>query len=135
MPGRKKQIGALPWRKKKGRIQVLLVTSRETKRWVIPKGWPEAHLMDFNAARQEAFEEAGVAGHMHKMPVGHYEYDKRLDDGSLLPCRVFVYSLEVTEKFDKWPERRQRKREWFELDDAAAQVDETGLKEIIGRLG
>ncbi len=127
----KKQIAALPWRAKKGRIEILLITSRETKRWVIPKGWPMDGLKDYSAARREADEEAGVVGHMKRAPIGTYRYDKRLNDGSLQPCNVHVFALEVTEKRRTWKEKGQRTRSWFAVDDAIWHVDEDGLKDII----
>ncbi len=128
-----KQIAALPWRKRKDRVEFLLVTSRETRRWVIPKGWPMDHLADFNAARLEAFEEAGVRGHVRRVALGSYDYDKRMKDGSINRCRVHVHALEVTESEKKWPEKNERKREWFPREDAAWHVDEQGLKDIIRR--
>ncbi|MFN0191408.1 MAG: NUDIX hydrolase [Aestuariivirga sp.] len=128
---RKKQVAALCWRRRKGEVEVLLVTSRETKRWVTPKGWPLPGLKDNTAARREAFEEAGVEGHVRRRALGHYEYDKRLAGGEVQPCRVTVFGLEVTKEKKSWPEKRQRKRKWFELEQAVAKVNEPGLKEII----
>ncbi len=127
----KQQVAALPWRRKKDRIEFLLVTSRETRRWVIPKGWPMEHLADYNAARLEAFEEAGVKGHMKKTSIGIYRYDKRMKDGSLIPCLVHVHAMEVTSVEKRWPEKNQRERAWFAASDAVWHVDEPGLKDII----
>jgi 8-oxo-dGTP pyrophosphatase MutT (NUDIX family) len=126
----RKQIAALPWRRHKGQLEVLLITSRETKRWVIPKGWPMDHLMDFNAAKQEAFEEAGVTGRVRRKAVGRYDYDKR-DELVSLPCRVDVYALEVEKELARWPERKERKREWFKPHEAALRVQETELKHLL----
>ncbi len=126
----KKQIGALPWRKKKGLVQILLVTSRETKRWVIPKGWPMDNRADYNAARREAFEEAGVKGHIHRTPFGKFDYIKTHADGDF-PCRVIVYALEVTEQLKSWPEKRERQREWFDGQVASELVAESQLKALI----
>jgi 8-oxo-dGTP pyrophosphatase MutT (NUDIX family) len=128
---RKKQVAALCWRKKKGGIEILLVTSRETERWVTPKGWPLPGLKDFTAARREAFEEAGAEGHIRKRAIGRYDYDKRLSSGDVQPCRVTVFALEVTKKKKSWSEKRQRRRKWFDADEAAARVEEPGLREII----
>jgi 8-oxo-dGTP pyrophosphatase MutT (NUDIX family) len=129
----KRQVGALCWRKKgKARdVQILLVTSRETKRWVIPKGWIMADLTDWNAARREAFEEAGAAGRMSKSMLGFYHYDKRMKHGVVFPARVDVYSLEVNELHKSWPERNERRREWFSVEDAAKHVAEPELKHLI----
>ncbi|NJM31545.1 MAG: NUDIX hydrolase [Rhizobiales bacterium] len=128
---RKKQVAALCWRRRKGKVEVLLVTSRETKRWVTPKGWPLPGLQDVTAARREAFEEAGVEGHVRKRSIGHYDYGKRLAGGEVQPCRVTVFGLEVTQEKKSWPEKRQRKRKWFVAEAAAKKVDEAGLKQII----
>ncbi len=127
----RRQIGALPWRRKRGRLEILLITSRETARWVIPKGWPMEHLIDSNAAKQEAFEEAGIDGRVSRTALGTYDYDKRLGSGEVVACAVSVYPLEVTEEHGKWPEKRQRERRWFAPDVAAWEVDEDGLKKII----
>lgn len=125
-----RQVAALCWRQRKSAIEVLLVTSRETKRWIIPKGWPMAGLMDFNAARREAFEEAGVEGHVSKQPVGRFHYEKRGKDGNQ-PVHVTVYGLEVEKKCKAWPEMRERQREWFTTAEAVVRVAEPGLKAIL----
>jgi 8-oxo-dGTP pyrophosphatase MutT (NUDIX family) len=125
------QVGALVWRLRKGRMQILLVTSRETKRWVIPKGWPMPHLVHSNAAKQEAFEEAGALGRVQRKPVGTFGYDKLRPDGSAQPCKVLVFALAYEGKAERWPERKERKREWFEAEEAARRVNEPGLKTLI----
>lgn len=124
------QIAALCWRKRKGAVEVLLVTSRETRRWVIPKGWPMEGLADFNAARREAFEEAGVEGRMRREPIGQYFYEKR-GKKEVLPVNVTVYALEVVKKLKSWPEAKQRERSWFSPHDAMLRVAEPGLKDIL----
>ncbi len=126
-----RQVGALCWRIKKERVEILLVTSRETKRWVIPKGWQMENLTDWNAARREAFEEAGVEGHMHKEPIGQYHYGKRKRNGTLLPTCVDVYSFEVSDMLKSWPEKSERTREWFAREEASTLVDEPELKQLI----
>jgi 8-oxo-dGTP pyrophosphatase MutT (NUDIX family) len=130
-----KQVAALPWRKRKGRIEILLITSRETKRWVIPKGWPMVSLVDSNAAKEEAYEEAGVSGHIRRKSIGHFDYEKIQRDGRPHPIRVTVYPLEVADELKSWPEKRERKRQWFSVDDAVWHVNEAGLKDIIRRFG
>jgi 8-oxo-dGTP pyrophosphatase MutT (NUDIX family) len=92
------------------------------------------HLADYNAARQEAYEEAGVAGHVRRTAIGTYTYDKRQKDGTLLLCRVLVFAMEVAEKLDDWPERGERRRAWFGALEAAEKVDEEGLKSLIAAL-
>ena len=125
------QVAALPWRKGRQGIEILLVTSRETQRWVIPKGWPMAHLLGSSAAKQEAYEEAGVGGRIRRKAIGHYAYEKRVPDGTSMPCIVTVYALGVEREHDTWPEQAERKRCWFRLAEAAQKVDEAQLRAII----
>jgi 8-oxo-dGTP pyrophosphatase MutT (NUDIX family) len=124
------QVAALPVRFGPGGLDVLLVTSRDTGRWIIPKGWPMKGRKDHQAAAQEAFEEAGVSGRIDKHPIGAFTYQKRLTD-RVEPCRVMVYILEVEHEFDAWVERDQRKRQWFSQEEAAARVREPALTAII----
>jgi 8-oxo-dGTP pyrophosphatase MutT (NUDIX family) len=126
-----KQIAALPIRKRRGKVEVLLITSRETKRWVIPKGWPMDGRTDYNAAKQEAFEEAGVMGRIAKKSIGHFEYVKRLKNGAEKLCRVEVYPLKVFNMKQAWPEKLERTREWCSVEAAAERVSEEGLKHLI----
>ena len=125
------QIAALPWRKRGDDIQVMLITSRETRRWVIAKGNPMLELSDELAAAQEAYEEAGVQGVISTKAVGKFDYDKRLKDGQMMPCTVDVYPLEVLIQLGSWPELDQRKRQWMTQADAAERVDEPELADLI----
>jgi 8-oxo-dGTP pyrophosphatase MutT (NUDIX family) len=124
------QVAALCWRKRRGKVAVLLITSRETKRWVIPKGWPMPGLQDYNAARREAFEEAGVSGRMSKIPLGRFGYDKKRGR-KLTAIRVSVYALAVEKTMRDWPERAERSRQWFAPEAAAALVNEAGLRRLL----
>ena len=128
---RSEQVAALPWRRRRGGIEILLVTSRETRRWVIPKGWPMPRLVASGAARREAYEEAGVEGRLRRQAIGRYTYEKRLAGGSRTACVVTVYALGVLREYRTWPERLERKRSWFKAADAAAKVEEVGLRAII----
>jgi 8-oxo-dGTP pyrophosphatase MutT (NUDIX family) len=127
------QYAALPFRiDADGKIRVLLLTSRETKRWVIPKGWPMRGKKPREVAAQEAFEEAGLVGTLiGKRPVGNFHYAKEMAPGREILCRVKVFLLRVERQLDDWPERGQRETRWFGADDAAALVDEGGLAEIM----
>ena len=127
------QYGVLAWKESEGGgRQVLLITSRDTKRWVIPRGNPISGLSPAEAAAQEAWEEAGVKGETGAEPVGAYLYDKRRLNGSTVPAEVQVFAMRVTEEADTWPEAHQRERRWFAPVEAAKAVDEAGLKELIG---
>jgi len=127
------QFAALPWRRTAdGGLEVLLITSRETRRWVIPKGNPIKNLKPGPSAAQEAFEEAGVRGTVRSRAIGLYHYDKRLRSGRTQHVRVFVHPLEVREELDAWPEKAEREREWVSPAEAAERVDERELKALLG---
>jgi 8-oxo-dGTP pyrophosphatase MutT (NUDIX family) len=111
-------------------VEVLLVTSRETQRWVIPKGWPMRQFVPYNAARREAWEEAGVEGSICRTPVGQYRYDKRTSWG-VKPCLVTVYALLVQREHDDWPEQHERRRSWYLNAEAAALVQEQELQALL----
>jgi 8-oxo-dGTP pyrophosphatase MutT (NUDIX family) len=126
------QFAALPWRRSAdGALEVLLITSRETRRWVIPKGWPVKGLTSAQSAAREAFEEAGVRGDTGKKKLGAYHYDKRLGTGRLQRVRVSVYALEVQRELETWPEKDQREKLWTSPAEAAKLVDELDLKALI----
>jgi 8-oxo-dGTP pyrophosphatase MutT (NUDIX family) len=126
------QYAALPWRRDAaGQVEVLLITSRETRRWVIPKGWPIKGLTSPQSAAREAFEEAGVAGDAAKSKLGTYTYDKRLRSGRMQAVRVTVYALQVATESDDWPEKGQREKLWLSPADAADRVDEPDLRAVI----
>lgn len=114
--------------------QVLLVTSRDTGRWVLPKGWPMAGRTLADAASQEAWEEAGVRGSVEQAEIGTYRYDKRQDRGFDIPIQVRVYALKVDELANRYPEEKQRKRGWFSPERAAELVAESELKGLLRAL-
>ena len=126
-----RQVGALPWRRRDGKVEILLVTSRTTGRWLIPKGGVMAHLTDMNAARLEALEEAGVVGRMRRKRIGTYTY-RKLDAGAPAQlCAVKVFALEVEDELRHWQEMRQRQRRWFSVEKAVQRVEERQLRTII----
>ena len=110
---------------------MLLITSRETRRWVVPKGNPIRRLAGHEAAAREAFEEAGISGIACPAPLGTFDYLKRRRNGSQKQATVALFPLAVTGQADSWPEQDQRETRWFTLDDAAAAVDEPYLKRLI----
>ncbi len=132
--GPQKQLAALPWRQHGDRLEVLLITSRLSRRWLIPKGWPMKGKTDAQAAAREAYEEAGIKGVMSPEPVGGYEYAKDLPDGRSIPCQVDVFALRVERELGNWPERQDRERAWMGLSEAAAAIFEPGLSDFLGRL-
>ncbi len=126
------QVAALCWRQGEAGREVLLITSRGTGRWVIPKGWPMAGKTSAQSAAQEAWEEAGVRkGYFTDVPLGRFHYDKRLDSGAVEPLETLVYAVEVTDLRDDFPEADQRNRQWFPAAEAATLVDEPELRALL----
>ncbi len=107
------------------------MTTRETRRWVVPKGNPIKGLGPYEAAAHEAFEEAGVSGIMCPAPLGAFDYLKRKRDGTLRRATVTLYPLAVTDQSQDWPESDERETRWFGLTEAAALVEEPELKRLI----
>jgi ADP-ribose pyrophosphatase YjhB (NUDIX family) len=124
------QYATLPWRRRGSSVEVMLLTSRETKRWVLPKGWPIVGMQPGLSAAQEALEEAGVEGVL-SAAIGRYPYGKRLKDGTERPLEVEVFPLEVRRELETWPEAAERERRWFSLEEAASAVDEPELSRLI----
>jgi 8-oxo-dGTP pyrophosphatase MutT (NUDIX family) len=127
------QLAAIPYRVVGETVEVMLVTSRDAKRWIVPKGWPMPGKKDHKAAAQEALEEAGVEGKIRKKPVGSYQAWKRLA-AHFLMVEVKVYALPVAKELPDWKERSQRTRMWVPADGAAALVDEPGLSHLLADL-
>ena len=129
------QYGALPYRARSDDlIEVMLVTSRRTGRWVIPKGWPIPELAPQESAAREAFEEGGVVGQIGERAMGIYRYSKKLDDGSSMLCAVEVFPLAVEQQLSSWPGQAQRQTKWFTTSDAAKAVHEPELRTVISQL-
>jgi 8-oxo-dGTP pyrophosphatase MutT (NUDIX family) len=130
---KRRQVAALPWRGHGEALQILVVSSRETKRWVIPKGWPMKDRTDPAAAAQEAYEEAGLDGVIADQAAGDYEYLKRLKSGAARLVKVDVYPLQVTGEHAAWPEKGQRVLQWMSPVEAALAVQEPQLRDLIAR--
>ncbi len=129
---RKEQVAALCYKTVAGKRQVLLITSRGTGRWIVPKGWPISGKDGPQSALQEAWEEAGVKkADILEEPVGYYDYDKGLDNGDSIPIEAQVYLVHVRHLKKKYPEVDERDRAWFSPREAAELVDEPDLKEIL----
>jgi 8-oxo-dGTP pyrophosphatase MutT (NUDIX family) len=129
------QYAALPYRRSgDARTQVMLVTSRESGRWVIPKGWPQKRRSPPASAAREAREEAGVVGVVGKDSIGSYSYKKRLKSGAVVACEVRVFPLKVKRQQKSWRERGEREIQWFSRAKAAKVVRESALSDIIRNL-
>lgn len=125
------QAAALPWRRTEAGISVMLITSRDTGRWVLPKGWPKSGELLCDAAAREAVEEAGIKGQVSGEEVGSYFYAKNRSKGDPVPCEVLVYPLEVGRVAERWKEKGQRNRKWVSPDAASTMVQEPGLSTLL----
>lgn len=126
------QSAALPYRKAAdGKPEILLITSRETRRWILPKGWIENNVKPHDTAALEAFEEAGVRGRIKKKPIGSYIYEKRLSNGDSVLCEVSVFALKVTAELNDWPEKNERERRWMSVGQGAIHISEGGLVKLL----
>lgn len=125
------QFAALCYRVRQGKVQVLLITSRGAKRWIVPKGWPMDAKTPGAAAAREAWEEAGVRGRVTGGCLGVYSYIKAVDDTEQLPVIAMLYPIEVQMLADKYPEAGQRRRKWMSRKKAAKLVSEPELARMI----
>lgn len=114
-----------------GTVEILLVTSRTSGRWIIPRGWPMKRKKPHQAAAIEAWEEAGVRGRVRKDAIGRYTYLKMLDNGNVVPCMVDVFQIEVTEADESFKESGERLSEWVRPDEAARRVRDIELKSLL----
>ncbi|SIO02520.1 NUDIX hydrolase [Vannielia litorea] len=129
------QVAALCYRKRKDGKEVLLVTSRGTGRWILPKGWPIRGKDASGSAMQEAWEEAGVRrGQTAPDAIGSYFYRKTDDAGLGLPVQTLVFPVAVEEMADDFPEARERERRWVSPGEAADMVQEPELRDILREL-
>lgn len=115
-------------------LEILLLTRRRSKRWIIPKGWPIKGLQPPKSAAREAFEEAGVRGRIGAKSIGLFVYDKILDENGLrVGCEVRVFPLLVKRQSATWPEMEQRVVQWVAPDKALTLIEEPGLRALIAR--
>ena len=131
--GVRTQFGALCWRKHRDEVQVLLITSRRSRRWILPKGWPVDGATPAEAAITEAWEEAGVKGKVKQVCLGIFSYAKDMDGDASLPCVVAVFPVRVSKLANDWPEAKERKRRWFSTKKAAGLVREPELAAMLKR--
>ena len=125
------QYAALPYIMDAGRCRVLLITSRRSKRWIIPKGWPEADLEPYELAALEAYEEAGVKGHVREKSIGSFSYIKQSDINGHVQYNVDVFPLQVDRQYLDWPEKHERQQRWLKVKKAVLLIDEHDLAELV----
>jgi len=123
------QSGVVPYRKKENELEVLLITSLKKKRWIIPKGYVEFNLTPFESAKKEAYEEAGIIGSNETIELGALKIEKTIG-----VCWMKIFSMEVTEMLEDYPEKNQRKREWFSVKKAAENISIPEISNLILRL-
>jgi len=129
------QAGVIAYRVREGAVEVLLLTSRDTGRWLIPKGNIGGGMTPAQAAKREAFEEGGVKGSIEgKLPLGVYTYFKRLPSGESRAAAVEVYLLKVKEQLKKWPEKGERRLAWVSAIKAISLIEEPGVVPLLDRL-
>lgn len=127
-----RQVAALCWRTQgNGLVEILLITSLNSKRWIMPKGWLEDGQSEAQSAAREAFEEAGITGEICDTPVGTYHYLKEKKDGTGVPVQVEVFALKVTGQAEDWSEKGKRQIAWLPVEQAAIRVSEPGLRSIL----
>lgn len=130
------QSGALAWRPRgKKKVEVLLITGRRSGRWMIPKGWPMPGKTLAASAAREAFEEAGIEGTIDPHPIGSFRHVKQHLLLGEIEVDIIVHLLAVRTEFEDWPERGERIRRWFALEEAASKVDSAQLKKLIVQFG
>ena len=128
------QFGALPYRfGKDGELEILLITTRRSKRWIIPKGAPIKGLKPSRSAAQEAFEEAGVRGSVSEKPFGDFRFRKTLEGAPSILCQGKVFPLEVKTQMRYWPEAQQRAVAWISPEEACARLNDDGLRLLVAR--
>jgi 8-oxo-dGTP pyrophosphatase MutT (NUDIX family) len=129
------QAGVIAYRILDGKVQVLLMTSRDTGRWIIPKGNINGASTPSKVAEREAYEEAGVRGAITRsIPLGIYTYVKKLKSGEVRAATVEVYLLRIKEQLKKWPEKGERKLSWVSTKEAVSLVEEPGVVPLLQKL-
>ncbi|HKL56440.1 MAG: NUDIX hydrolase [Roseovarius sp.] len=125
------QFSALCYRFSKDKPEILLITSRRTGRWILPKGWPIDGQTPGQTALTEAWEEAGVIGKASEQCIGLFSYSKTTDPEGSLPCLGLVFPVKVKSLAKDFPEAGQRRRQWFRPKKAATRVSEPELAQIL----
>lgn len=127
------QVAALPFRTRDGVLEVLLITSRETRQWIIPKGWRGKSRRPQDVAIREARQEAGVVGRIAKRAIGSYRYEKRLAADDAIACKVRIFPLEVERQLDDWPEKGERDLRWLKPAEAVTLITDKNLSQELKR--
>ena len=125
------QYAALPWRKVKGKMEILLITTSNARLWIVPKGWPIEGLTPSESAAQEALEEAGLEGEVATEPLGSFRHYKQAKSGETILCSVHVFPMEVTGQRQTWQEQHLRESRWYSVGEALARIKHPNLRRLI----
>lgn len=123
------QSGVIPYRKKDRVIEILLITSMKKKRWIVPKGYIEFNLTPYESAKKEAYEEAGVVGSDETVELGSFDLHKPIGI-----CNIKIFAMEVVKVLDEYPDKNNRKRKWFTVEEAKEAVEIKELSNMISSL-
>jgi 8-oxo-dGTP pyrophosphatase MutT (NUDIX family) len=129
------QYGALPYRfTAMASLEILIVTTRQSRRWIVPKGWPIKRLTPSKSAAREAFEEAGVRGRIGARAIGNFTYKKTARQTDNDPdYEVKIFPLLVRRQSATWPEHGQRVVQWVDPEKAISLIREPELKAIVAK--
>jgi 8-oxo-dGTP pyrophosphatase MutT (NUDIX family) len=127
------QYAVLPWRKAGNAVEILLITTLNTHRWIVPKGWPLDGKTPSATAAQEAMEEAGISGEIATTPLGSFHYNKLRKNGDTVSCKVDVFPMKVSRQRRSWDDKKIREVRWYSVDEALARVSEPGLRRLISK--
>ncbi len=123
------QSCVIPFRISNGSIELLLITSIKKQKWIFPKGFIEFNLSAFESAKKEAYEEAGVIGENETVELGSFDLKKKTRTS-----HVKIFSMEVTKELKDYPEKNLRKRKWFNVKDALANIENSDIKNFVYKL-
>ena len=127
----KLQVGCICYKKEKKKLKILIITSRNSKRWIIPKGWIKKNLGSIRSAEAEAWEEAGVKGKCYKNTIGFYTYQKIGKNGKGRRCTVKVFALKVREQLNDFPEKNFRTLRWITPEKSHKFIENKELVQVL----
>jgi 8-oxo-dGTP pyrophosphatase MutT (NUDIX family) len=127
------QYAALPWRATPDGLEILLITTLNTRRWIIPKGWPLDGLAPHDSAAREALEEAGICGTIAADAFGSFSYEKIRKSGQVVTCNVSVFPMHVEQQRKRWIEKGAREMRWCKVEEALELVSMPELSQILAQ--
>jgi 8-oxo-dGTP pyrophosphatase MutT (NUDIX family) len=122
------RYAALPIRKSRSGTEVLLVTTRKRRHWIVPKGRREKQCEAHITAANEALEEAGVVGKIQKQPLVTFSQRRKRRKRKVI---VKVFRLSVRKQLKQWRERGERRLRWLTPKQAANKIRYKPLKAVL----